>query len=105
MNEEPDIQPSPGMTVGDIYYVLFRHKWKIIVVSAIGLIIALALPTLVSRPYQSEAKILIRYVVETKSPGQVNGEDSRVKSPDEGGASIINSEIEILTSLDLAQEV
>src|SRR4051794_23767342 len=105
MSEEPISPPSPGITLGDIYYVLFRHKWKIISVSAIGLIIALALPSLISRPYQSQAKILIRYVVESKSPGQVSGGDSRVKSPDEGGASIMNSEIEILTSRDLAQQV
>lgn len=104
MNEEPIIPPAPGMTLGDIYYILFRHKWKIIIFSALGLITALILPAVMSRPFQSEAKIFIRYVLETKSPGQAGG-DSRIKSPDEGGGSIINSEIEILTSLDLAQQV
>jgi len=30
-------QPPAGMTVGDIYYVVFRHKWKIILLSLAGI--------------------------------------------------------------------
>src|SRR5207249_9359220 len=85
--------------------VLFRHKWKIALISALGLVAALFLPLLMPVPYQSEAKLFIRYVLESKSPGQVGGADSKVKSPDERGENIINTEMEILTSLDLAQEV
>src|SRR5690349_945960 len=104
MNEEAIPQPSPGLKLSDIYYVLFRHKWKILLISVLGVGIAAALPFIVSRPYQSDARIFIRYVLEERSPAQTTG-DSRVKSPDEGGASVINSEIAILTSLDLAQQV
>src|SRR4051812_35329452 len=92
------------MTVGDVYYILFRHKGKIgafLCAAVAGLVIV----KLFSPPvYQSEAKLLIRYVLESKAlnPG-VN--DSGVKSPDRGGENIINSELEILTSLDLAQQV
>src|SRR3954465_2375687 len=97
--------PSPTLALGDIYYILFRHKWKIILFSGIGLIAALLLPLVWKRPYQSEAKLFIRYVLETKSPGQVGVSDARVKSPDERGENVINTELEILTSLDLAQQV
>jgi len=93
-----------GITLGDIYYVLFRHKWKIVLCFAAG-VLAAAVVFVVDRPlYQSEAKLFIRYVLDSKSLSPDMAE-SRVKSPDPGGANIINSEIEILTSLDLAQQV
>jgi len=93
------------MTLTDIYYIVFRHKWKILLISGAGLIAALLVPLVWHRPYQSEAKLFIRYVLETRSPGQVGANDQRVKSPDERGENVINTELEILTSLDLAQEV
>ncbi len=54
--------------------------------------------------YSSNAKLLVRYVLENR---QINptSQDSRIVSPDSGGANILNSEAEILTSLDLANEV
>jgi uncharacterized protein involved in exopolysaccharide biosynthesis/Mrp family chromosome partitioning ATPase len=44
-------------------------------------------------------------VLENRSPNQVNTTDSKVKTPDEGGEHVINTELEILTSLDLALAV
>src|SRR2546429_3629134 len=105
MIEKAKGAPPPGMALGDIYYILFRHKWKIVVISAFGLLAAILLPLVWHLPYQSEAKLFIRYVLESKSPGQVGANDSKVKSPDERGENIINTELEILTSLDLAQQV
>ncbi len=95
----------PSLTLADIYYVLFRHKWKIGIITAVGIIVAFLIPVLMPLPYQSEAKLFIRYVLESKSPGQVGANDSKIKSPDERGENIINTELEILTSLDLAREV
>ena len=97
---------APGIGLGDVYYVIFHNKWKILLISAVGTIAALALPLAWRVPYQSEAKLFIRYVLDSKSPGQMGAaNDSRIKSPDERGENVINSELEILTSLDLAQEV
>ncbi len=106
-NKQTTLQPH-GMTLGDIYYILFRHKWKIIACSVLGIIVAITLFFFKPIPYQSEAKLFIRYVLDSKSlnpAGNLAAADSRVKSPDERGENIINSEIEILTSLDLAQQV
>lgn len=106
MSQKPiNNPPPPGLSLGDIYYVLFRHKWKILIISVLGLLAALLLPRVMTPPFQSEAEIMIRYVVENKSPGQTASDDARIKSPDEGGASIVNSEIQILTSLDLCQQI
>jgi len=92
------------MTLGDIYYVLFRHKWKIISCSVAGLLAGVTLFVMQPSPYQSEAELFIRYVLESRFPGPtVDG--SKMISPDDRGQTIINSEIEILRSLDSAQQV
>src|SRR5437763_174207 len=90
----PHPQSSLSINLGDIYYILFRHKWKILCVSAVGILSATCLPLIWRLPYQSEAKLLIKYVLENKSPGQVGGGDARAKSPDERGENIINTELE-----------
>ena len=92
------------MTLGDIYYVLFRHKWKILLCALAGVLAALVVYEFFPPPFQSEAKLFIRYVTEGKTLA-APGDDTRIKSPDEGGETIINSEIQILTSLDLARQV
>ena len=93
------------ITLGDIYYILFRHKWKISVLALIGVIGSLVLPYLWPQMYTSEAKLLIKYVVEQGVPTGPNGDGSRTLYTDAAGRNIINTELQILTSLDLAQEV
>lgn len=106
MNAKPIRPHPPLLTLGDIYYILFRHKWKIMIISALGLIIGLSLPMVWPRVYESEAKLLIKYVTDTRAPVDPNSENaSRVTMPDAAGRNIINTELQILTSLDLAQEV
>lgn len=92
------------MTLGDFYYVLFRHKWKIMFFSAMGVLAAAGLFVTQRPPYQSEAKLLIRYVMDSKSLNPA-GSDSKIREPDARGDSIINTEVEILTSFDLVQQV
>jgi len=103
MNNSRQTQQPAGMTLGDIYYVLFRHKWKIVLLSLAGFLAAAALYFLKPPPYQSQAELLIQYVPEAKSLSLV-GSDQKVIVPDSRGDDIINSEIQILTSLDLAEE-
>jgi uncharacterized protein involved in exopolysaccharide biosynthesis/Mrp family chromosome partitioning ATPase len=91
------------MTVGDIYYVVFRHKWKIILLSLAGIVASAVFYYRNPPPYQSQAKLLIQYVPES-TPQTLVGSDHQVIMPDSQGASIINAEIQILTSLDLAEQ-
>ena len=95
----------PFITLGDIYYIVFRHKWKILVISAMGVIAALVTPLLWPKVYESQAKLLIKYVTETRMPSGPTGDGTRTLVPDAAGRNIINTELQILTSLDLAQEV
>jgi uncharacterized protein involved in exopolysaccharide biosynthesis/Mrp family chromosome partitioning ATPase len=91
------------MTVGDIYYVVFRHKWKIILLSLAGIVASAVFYYRNPPPFQSQAQLLIQYVPESTPQSLVGGEH-QVIMPDSQGASIINAEIQILTSLDLAAQ-
>lgn len=104
INPRPKTSPAPAIKLDDVYYALFRQKWLILSFFTLGLTAA-AILFVTTRPvYRSNASILIRYISESASLEEVS-EGTRVKSPDYGGRNIMNSELEILTSFDLAQEV
>jgi succinoglycan biosynthesis transport protein ExoP len=104
MVNKPTSDHSPGVSLTDIYYIIFRQKWKIITCSILGVLAALGIFVIKHPAYQSEAKLLIRYVMDNKSLTPP-GPEARIKEPDERGDSIVNTEIEILTSFDLAEQV
>jgi len=95
--------PSLGISLGDIYYVLFRQKLKIVLFSALGVLAATGFYWAKPPLFQSEAKLFILYVVTTQVP-KLSGPEANVKTPDERGENIMNSEVEILTSMDLVQQ-
>ena len=105
-NVQQSNRPSEtGMTPGDIYYILFRNKWKILCCSVLGLLVSVTLYLVQPVPFQSDAKLFIRYVItEGKALGLAR-DDATTKSPDQRGETIMDSEVEILTSLDLAKQV
>src|SRR5262245_43910253 len=81
--------------------MLFRHKWKIILFPMIAILGAVLYYHRNPPLYESETKILIRYVLENKGLTP-EANDAQVKSPDWRGDNIINAELEILTSYDIA---
>ncbi len=96
--------PPPGLTLRDVWFVLFRHKWKILLISSLGVIAAAGVFLFTPPIFESDAKLFIKYVQELKTPTQT-ANDTRIKSPDLRGENVINTELDILTSLDLAQTV
>src|SRR5580692_3135890 len=94
--------PAAGFNLDDIYYALFRHKWKIVLCSLLGIGAAIAFYFLKPPPFESSAKIFIRYVTEEKAPALADG-DKTISA--EGGGSIIATEEAILGSLDVADQV
>jgi succinoglycan biosynthesis transport protein ExoP len=93
--------PYSGMTLGDIYFVLFRRKWLILGFSLAGILSALAVCFIKPPQYKSEAELSIS-ALEAK-PIDVSGEETRpMIDPSD---NIIDTEIKILQSLDLAQQV
>jgi len=99
-DKKPDA-PQSGMSVADIYFVLFRRKWLIISFSLAGILAALAVCVIKPPQYKSEAELSLS-VLEAK-PISVPGEEARPMI--EPIANVINNEIKILQSLDLAQYV
>ncbi|HEY4301498.1 MAG TPA: hypothetical protein VGM73_11530 [Candidatus Didemnitutus sp.] len=99
----PPPQAGFSLGLGDIYYVLFRHKWKILICSIAGFAAAVWVFKSKPAPYQSEAKLFIKYVVETKAVGVPN-DTANTYSLDRSD-TLMGSEMEILGSLDLAQQV
>ena len=92
---------NPTLGAHDILFMLFRHKWKILLCAMAGLLAAACVYFLFGSFYESQAKLLVRYVVDRSA---IDGLDSSAKEP---GAheNLINSELEILNSSDLAKEV
>ena len=69
-----------------------------------GFLSAAAFYYLKPPPYQSQAELLIQYVPQAGALALM-GSDQKVIVPDSRGEDIINSEIRIMTSLDLAAQV
>lgn len=100
-----DSMPPPaGLALSDIYYIIFRHKWLVGGAFIIGALAALIVYASAPKTYESEAKLMVHYVLDKNSP-RVHDHDSTVKDPDAAGASVINNELQILTSYKLAEEV
>ncbi len=95
--QETEVQS--GLGLNDILFVLFKHKWKIIILALAGLGGAAALYLLDPPMYQSEAKLLVKYVLERTAIDQVEKTSEASRS-----SEVIGSELEILTSWDLALE-
>jgi uncharacterized protein involved in exopolysaccharide biosynthesis len=94
----------PEQSIRDIYFVLFRHKWKIIVFF-LAVVTVVTLGTLIAPSiYQSEAKLLIRVGRESVSldPTASTGQ---VISIGQQRETEVKSELEILKSQDLIEKV
>jgi polysaccharide biosynthesis transport protein len=94
---------ASGLSLNDILFILFKHKWKILLCATAGIVASVAAYFLLPTVYKSEAKLLVRYVVERSA---VDSLDPSVKPPSAADSmNLINSEVEILTSEDLIIQV
>jgi uncharacterized protein involved in exopolysaccharide biosynthesis/Mrp family chromosome partitioning ATPase len=92
------------MNVYDILFVLFKHKWKIMLFALLGLAGAGAL---VYRDWRSprfktEAKLLVRYVIERNA---VDSYQEKSEASGRNGAAVMDAEMEIIRSADVAMQV
>ncbi|MES2439807.1 MAG: hypothetical protein V4584_12095 [Verrucomicrobiota bacterium] len=97
MKPQNKVPAASGFGIHDVLYIIFKHKWKILLLSLLGFAAAGAMVYRIMREpsYESEAKLMVRYVVErsTVDPEAVMG----------GGG--MQTELEILTSRDTAISV
>jgi polysaccharide biosynthesis transport protein len=103
MNNNRQVPPQPGISLEDVYYTIFRHKWKIVLTSLMGFLAAAAIYHVKAPMYESQAELLIKYVPEAAQIA-LAVDNQKAIIPDSGGEDVINSEIRILTSLDVAEE-
>jgi polysaccharide biosynthesis transport protein len=98
----PDYQPAnTGLGVNDILFIVFRHKWKIIIFSMLGIIASAAVWFTKKPLFESSARILVKYVTDTKAPIDAPaGSQADVRSPDRLGNTVMSSEMAILASSD-----
>ena len=90
-----------GLDRSDILYALFKHKKTILILFLIGIAAAGSIYFLYPPVYESDAKLLVRYVIERSSVDPID--NARGSSTlGQNVSSVLGSEIEILTSWDLA---
>jgi uncharacterized protein involved in exopolysaccharide biosynthesis/Mrp family chromosome partitioning ATPase len=101
----PEIAHPPSvLSFSGILRALFKHKRKILILALIGLLGAAAVFFFYPPAYASQAKLLVRYVIER------SGVDPTIDTATTGSGSrnaqmtetVISSEAEILSSWDLA---
>jgi uncharacterized protein involved in exopolysaccharide biosynthesis/Mrp family chromosome partitioning ATPase len=86
-----------------VLFALFKHKKKIIVCAVLGLLAAAVVAEMYPATYESQAKLLVRYVVERSTVDALDAATS--SSSVRSSENVLGSEIEILTSWDLAVQV
>lgn len=94
---------SASLNLGDVLFTLARHKWKILLFTLLGFGGAVAVYFLSGKVYQSDAKLLVRYVLERNAIDPVESQSNPGAA--RTGDNVINAEIDIITSWDLAVQV
>ncbi|MGI9087587.1 MAG: GumC family protein [Chthoniobacterales bacterium] len=94
-----DAPHTSGLGMGDILHALFKHKWKILICALLGFVAAMAVRSFYTPLYESHAKLLVRYVLERTPIDPVDANSGKTSD------NVIGSEVEILTSWDLAVQV
>jgi uncharacterized protein involved in exopolysaccharide biosynthesis/Mrp family chromosome partitioning ATPase len=99
-----ETQQHSGLNLSDILFALFKHKRMIMLCAVVGIIAAAAFYFLYPPVYESQAKLLVRYVMERSAVDPIEAEKAAIASNDTTD-KVIGAEMEILTSWDLAVQV
>ena len=94
---------SSAFSVGAILFVLFKHKWKIMLVTLLSLGGAAAFYYRSVPVYVSEAKVLVSYVLDRNPVDQI--ETTAAVASGRAGEAVMKAEIDIVKSWDVAQKV
>ena len=99
-----ETQQHSEVNLSAILFALFKHKRTIVLCAVVGLIAAAAFYFLYPPVYESQAKLLVRYVLERSAVDPIEAEKAAIASNDTTD-KVIGAEMEILTSWDLAVQV
>jgi uncharacterized protein involved in exopolysaccharide biosynthesis len=103
LESAPQQAPAPhssALSLQHILFAVFRHKVLVITCTLLGLIAAAVEYRYYPSIYESQAKLLVRYIVERSSVDPLDG------APRSAGVdTVLGNEAEILQSWDLAVQV
>jgi uncharacterized protein involved in exopolysaccharide biosynthesis/Mrp family chromosome partitioning ATPase len=94
-----------GIHLSDLFFALFKRKWTIILCALMGISAAAAFYFFFPRTYASEAKLLVRYVLERSAVDSIDNANARPQDATASNDRVIGAEVQILTSWDLSMEV
>jgi uncharacterized protein involved in exopolysaccharide biosynthesis/Mrp family chromosome partitioning ATPase len=100
-----EMQHHSGIHLSDVLFALFKRKWTIILCALFGIIAAAAFYFFYPRTYQSQAKLLVRYVLERSAVDSIDSANARPADVASSNDRVIGAEIQILSSWDLAVQV
>ena len=93
-----ETQHPSGMKLGDILFALFKRKRTIMVCATVGIIAAAAVYFFFPPSYESQAKLLVRYVLERSGVDPIEAEKAAAAANTEADR-VIGAEMEILDQL------
>jgi uncharacterized protein involved in exopolysaccharide biosynthesis/Mrp family chromosome partitioning ATPase len=100
-----ETQHHSGLNLSAILFALFKRKWTIILCTLLGIIAAAAFYFLYPPVYESQAKLLVRYVLERSAVDSLESTNAAPSAAASSNDRVITAEIQILTSWDLAVQV
>src|SRR4051812_21840652 len=98
MNNATQPQQTSSLGLDDALYILFRHKFKIIFFTIIGLAAAAGTYLHLRQEHRSQAKLLVRYITEKKNPLDAGPKQSESQMLDPRDNTTMSAEAEILQS-------
>src|SRR4026209_1264841 len=101
----PETQHRSGLHLSDILFALFKRKWTIILCALLGIISAAAFYFFYPPAYESQAKLLVRYVLERSAVDSIETTNASAQAAATSNDRVIGAEMQILTSWDLAVQV
>jgi uncharacterized protein involved in exopolysaccharide biosynthesis/Mrp family chromosome partitioning ATPase len=93
-----------GINLNGIFFALFKRKWTILLCAAVGVLAAAAFYFLYPPVYESQAKLLVRYLAERSAVDPIEAQKAAFEASS-ASDRVIGAETEILTSWDLAVQV
>jgi polysaccharide biosynthesis transport protein len=97
----PEAAPPSAFNTKDAIFAIFKHKWLVLSCALLGIIAAVLFYRFYPPLYESQAKLLVRYVVDRSAVDSVD--NTSVNSSRDSSA--IAAEAEIVSSWDLAVKV
>src|SRR6266487_3489987 len=99
-----ETQHHSGLNLSAILFALFKRKWSIILCALLGIIAAAAFYFFYPRTYESQAVLLVRYVLERSAVDSIDNTNAAAAAAASSNDRVIGAEVQILSSWDLAMQ-